>query len=116
MKTKFPFMLAVVMLLGIFHYDFSNEIGSYKFWILIGEIIVFIASILFLIFQKGKILDKENIFLGVGIVVLHGILTYDFSTEVGSSKFWIFIGEIILLIIGVLVLIFQAWKNRAKKP
>ncbi len=107
MKTKIPFVLANATLMGIFNYDFANEIGNYKFWLFIGEIIVFIASILFLIHQK----EKEKILIAVAIVMLYGVLTYDFNNEVGNYKFRIFICEIVLLIISVLSLIFQTKKK-----
>ncbi len=111
MKTKISYILAIATLIGILNYDFANEIGSYKFWLFIGEIIAFIVSILFLIFQK----EKEKIFVAVGTAILYGILTYDFENEVGSYKFWIFIVQVALLIIGILSLIFQKRKNKEKQ-
>ncbi len=107
MKTKIPFILAIATLIGILNYDFANEIGNYKFWLLIGEIIVFIPSILFLIYKK----EKGKILVTVSTAILYGILTYDFDNEVGGYKFWIFISEIVLLIISILSLIFQKKKK-----
>ncbi len=111
MKTKISYILAIATLVGILNYDFSNEIGNYKFWLFIGAIIVFIVSILFLIFQK----EKEKILLGIATIMLYRILTYELSNEVGSTEFWIFIGEIGLFITSILFLIFQKRENKEKQ-
>ncbi len=111
MKTKISYILAIATLVGILNYDFSNEIGNYKFWLFIGAIIVFIVSILFLILQK----EKEKILLGIVTIMLYRILTYELSNEVGSTEFLIFIGEIVLFITSILLLIFQKKENKEKQ-
>ncbi len=50
-------LIAVAMILNIANYDFANEIGSGKFWLLIGEVGVLLISI-FLLLQKDKKIEK----------------------------------------------------------
>lgn len=50
-------LIAVAMVLNIVNYDFANEIGNGKFWLLICEIGILLISI-FLLLQKDKKTEK----------------------------------------------------------
>jgi hypothetical protein len=53
-KSLSPILIAIAMVLVILNYDFSNEVGNRKFWILVFSLITLAASIILIIKNQSS--------------------------------------------------------------
>ncbi len=41
----------------------------------------------------------------VAVAMVLGILNYDFANEVGNGKFWLFLGQVVVLVMSLFLLL-----------